>query len=748
MARFLIALAYVSLTLTDQNPGPVRDRRIEPILSFESQSVAGPLADWGGAPTKTLFADGQVVHSGKFSARIERTADSPNQFSSLTRQMPVDFTGSRIEFRGFLRTEDVSGFAGLWMREDDDANAGVAFDNMQSRGLQGTTEWTEYSIVLPLKPEARRLYYGVLASGTGKTWADDLQLLVDGKSIWEAPHFEPVKTAINLDHEFDSGSGISATNLTGVQIANLATLGKVWGFLKYHHPAIAGGKRHWDYDLFRVMPAILAAPDHATANAALLRWIDSLGAVAPCKPCATLNDRDLDLPPQHAWIADELLLGVDLSHRLLSIDVNRPAGDKQFYISRVPEVANPVFENEPAYSALKVPDAGFQLLGLYRYWNIIEYWSPNRKVMGEDWNQILTDFIPRIAFAKDRDAYQTEFMALIAKVNDTHANLWSSIRLRPPLGDCQLPVTLRFIENRAVVVDPGAVTPLKAGDIIDQLDGVPVAKLVETWTPLYADSNQAARLRDMAASMTRGACGKATVSVIRGSEQLKIAATRVPPIAARFAHDLLGDTFRRLSDDVAYLKLSSVKVADAAHYIDAAAGTKGLIIDIRNYPSEFMVFALGSLLVDRPTEFVRFTIGDASNPGAFHWGPPLSLQPARPHYPGKVIVLVDEITQSQAEYTTMAFRAAHATVLGSTTAGADGNVSQIALPGGLNTMISGIGVFYPDKKPTQRVGIVPDVEVKPTIAGIRDGRDELLEAAIRQILGPEVIAAQIEKMIH
>lgn len=61
-------------------------------------------------------------------------------------------------------------------------------------------------------------------------------------------------------------------------------------------------------------------------------------------------------------------------------------------------------------------------------------------------------------------------------------------------------------------------------------------------------------------------------------------------------------------------------------------------------------------------------------------------------------------------------------------------------------MISGIGVFYPDKRPTQRIGIVPDVEVRPTMAGIRSGRDEVLEEAIRQILGRNVPAGQIEKM--
>jgi C-terminal processing protease CtpA/Prc len=75
-----------------------------------------------------------------------------------------------------------------------------------------------------------------------------------------------------------------------------------------------------------------------------------------------------------------------------------------------------------------------------------------------------------------------------------------------------------------------------------------------------------------------------------------------------------------------------------------------------------------------------------------------------------------------------------AVVVGSTTAGADGNVSAFFLPGGITSMFSGIGVYYPDGKPTQRIGIVPDVEVKPTIKGIKEGRDELMEKAI-EIIG-------------
>ncbi|MFO0072385.1 MAG: S41 family peptidase, partial [Gemmatimonas sp.] len=180
----------------------------------------------------------------------------------------------------------------------------------------------------------------------------------------------------------------------------------------------------------------------------------------------------------------------------------------------------------------------------------------------------------------------------------------------------------------------------------------------------------------------------------------------------------------------------SVVAASAASYIEQAQRARVLVIDIRNYPSDFMVFALGGLLVGSPAPFARFTVGDASNPGAFRWGPFASHTPRTPRFTGTVVILVDETTQSMAEYTAMAFRVAPgAIVVGSTTAGADGNVSRFPLPGNVEGMISGIGVFYPDGRPTQRIGIVPDLGVRPTVAGIRAGRDEVLEAGVSRALG-------------
>lgn len=61
------------------------------------------------------------------------------------------------------------------------------------------------------------------------------------------------------------------------------------------------------------------------------------------------------------------------------------------------------------------------------------------------------------------------------------------------------------------------------------------------------------------------------------------------------------------------------------------------------------------------------------------------------------------------------------------------NTIDVTLVGGHQTYITGIGVFYPDGRETQRIGIVPDIEVKPTVQGIKDGKDEVLERAIEFI---------------
>jgi hypothetical protein len=444
----MVALPAFTLPLAAQNARVP----LEQMLTFEAPHAGDMPGGWGGAPVGTIFVDSKVVHGGKQSVRLERDANSPNAFTTVTSSLPLDFTGSNIELRGFIRTEDVTEYASLWMREDG-PNGSLAFDNMQRRAVKGTTPWTEYSIVLPLRPAATRLYFGFLFSRTGKAWADDLELLVDGKPISAAPKTE--KTVLDTDHEFDFGSNVVLTELSKAQIENLATLGRVWGFLKYHHPLVTSGRRHWDYDLFRVMPAVLKARDRAEANKALSEWIRGLGEVSACNPCAALDESNLQTKPDVGWIGDDALLGAELSASLRFVYKNRASDAKQFYVSKNAGIGNPQFDHELAYPDKRFPDAGYRLLALYRLWNIVEYHAPDRNVIDEDLAKVLAEFIPKIGLAKDADEYQRELFELIGHVHDTHANLWSSMRVQPPVGGCMLPVEVRFIEGQAVVAGAG-----------------------------------------------------------------------------------------------------------------------------------------------------------------------------------------------------------------------------------------------------------------------------------------------------
>lgn len=707
-------------------------------MGFEVPFEGGIPRYWRGRPAETIARDGAVVHSGEAAVKIQRGAGRGDSVTTLDALIPIDFTGEKIELIGYLRTADVVGYAGLWLREDGSGGV-LALDTMQQRGVDGTRDWAEYRVELPLAAGARNLAFGTLLAGEGTLWADDLRIFVDGVPLRAVPRIE---TIIDKDREFVTGSGVSAETLSTQQIESLAVLARVWGFLKYHHPRVAQGELHWDFELFRVLPSVLAASSAAERNAALLAFSRRLGEPKPCDPCASAPN-DAALAPDIGWIEDEVLLGGALSGYLRDVHRNRFAAGEQFYVDRAPGVGNAVFTNEPTYDASVATDFGFRLLALFRYWNMVEYWFPYRDVIGTPWPHVLVDFIPVFAAAESFQEYNTALARLIVTINDTHAILQTSMNPLPPYGECLVPVALRFVENRATVAGyrhatKGPASGLQVGDVVVAVDGMPVERLVEEWRPYYPASNEPTRLGRMSMFVLRGPCEPTELRVRRGARDIDVRAERIPGAEIDYrvlaTHDKAGETFQWLADDVAYLKLSTIRQAGVLGIREALQRARGLVVDIRNYPSEFVTFTLGGHFVREQTPFARFTSPDLANPGAFSLNGPISLQPLSPHFGGPIAILVDEATVSQAEYTTMALRASpRAFVVGSTTQGADGNVTTLPLPGGLASRFSGLGVFYPDGSPTQRIGIVPDVVVAPTIEGIRLGRDEVLEAALREL---------------
>src|SRR6516162_222475 len=162
MRTLLIALVSgaLALSLSAQNVSTSKVTEISAlpqVLNFEDQQAVGAPAGWTSSPQETVSTDDKIVHGGHWATRLERKADSPGRFSNIHRAIPMDFAGKTVELRGFLRLEDVTGYAGFWMREDADGST-VAFDNMQSRKLKGTSDWTEFSVTLPVEAEGRQLF--------------------------------------------------------------------------------------------------------------------------------------------------------------------------------------------------------------------------------------------------------------------------------------------------------------------------------------------------------------------------------------------------------------------------------------------------------------------------------------------------------------------------------------------------------------------------------------------------------------
>ena len=228
----LLLIIFLAFAASGQSEKDAADLN----LDFEKISDNTKLPDkwlpWGQG--FDLKVDNTEKKSGNASVSMEPAAQvTENSFGAIGYRIPAAYAGKEIELRGFLKLKDVSGgFAGLLMRIDGEGGP-LQFDNMQTRNLGGSSDWTQYSIKLPLPEEAASIYVGAVLIGKGKVWVDDLQILIDGKDIREAKLRPLVVTKAALDKEFDKGSEVDALKLDRSRTEDLAVLGKGWGILKY-----------------------------------------------------------------------------------------------------------------------------------------------------------------------------------------------------------------------------------------------------------------------------------------------------------------------------------------------------------------------------------------------------------------------------------------------------------------------------------------------------------------------------------
>lgn len=541
-----------------------------------------------------------------------------------------------------------------------------------------------------------------------------------------------------------SGFSMTSDDLSDPRVpGNLETLCRVWGYAKYHHPVFCDTLCRVDVDsaLFALLPKVVHA-DRDTRNRHLLDWVRSLGAYTPNRvECEqTLAPYDLVETADLGWTADTVLLGGELS-KLLQ-DLRYAERDENYYLRMGTMENGPGYHylslrNERSYPTPQM-DSGLNLLTLFRLWNVIEYYAPNRSLTLHPWDEVLSTYIPLMGVETDGRCFARLYMRLIRELNDGHA----VAPVEMLFGQRMLPVWPLQAEGRLFVGYSGD-SALKRGDEVVAIDGEPISERLELLREYASRSNEAS-LRQ--ALRYYGLCTRRdTAEVVRrragACDTLRVATVPYGSVSPLYdPAQLVQPPFRLLADSVGYIYAGTFTREHLAEVGQALPRTRALIIDLRTYPMNVdgaLIALIGQSLRTESVVVRQALYQTLALPGLFYlqeqwlfedFGE-VAARCTEP-YKGRVILLVDEMTQSNPEFQAMAFQSCPQTLtIGSPTSGANGSIVWIPLPGQM-TSFSGIGVLYPDGTQPQTVGVRLDVEVLPTAEGLQAGRDEVLERAL------------------
>lgn len=557
---------------------------------------------------------------------------------------------------------------------------------------------------------------------------------------------EKEKPKATLDKEFATGSKIELSALTPMQVNNLTVLGKIWGFLKYHHPVMAKGNYNWDFELFRIMPKILAVKTDAERNQLLVKWITDLGTfkTAAVKP---VDAKQIKYRPNIDWFTTSGL-SKTLVEQLNQIRIADRTEENYYVKLYDAETPIAIFKNEAPYATFKYPDAGYRLLGLFKFWNIFEYFAPYKNLTDKPWGNVLKEYVPKFVTAKDELGYKLTVAALVAEIKDSHADISPyDNAFRNFYGTFKPNIEIVFVDNAPVVSYSNdeviGINTLKKGDVIQSINNVPVAHLMKEKLPYITASNLPTQLRKLALQFLRTTDTLMQVTYLRNSKVEKTTLKCFPYNRRNYTKAAPADTgFKLIDTDIAYIHPGRLNVKSLKEVMTVAMKTKAMVIDMRTYPKQSdFVWEIGKYLFAAPMEIARYTAGSTETPGLFTYMSDDYMKMLRigetraDNYKGKLMVLINEETQSLAELSVMALSTRPNTIIvGSQTAGADGTVGMpVTFPGGLASGFTQIGVYYPNGKETQRIGIVPNVVVKPTVKGIKEDKDEVLDKAIALI---------------
>jgi len=517
---------------------------------------------------------------------------------------------------------------------------------------------------------------------------------------------------------------------------------KVWGLLKYHHSEVSTCKVDWDAALLNTLPAVKTAESIEDFNDVLLNLLQAAGPMAPGKgelpyvPDELIVNRDFD------WLQDVVLRG-DVRDSLQAVLDNFRPHDICHVQYGTGYGGWLVFPGDNPNLDITLhetfPDESNRLLCMFTYWNILAWFNPNAGILDAPWDSTLHRNILDVAEAEDAQAFYDSYRHMAAGLNDAHVNGmigWTEeqYRLYGPK------IVLGWTSDGYTVV-MSDIPEIAVGDLLLSVDGTSVEELEEEARAVMSFGNPAVFRRDFCSHVLRGEYYSPIEVTLRNRDhgEYSYAGKRKHAMNSSWHNSyypcdsLARARWKILDGGVGYVHMGNLASYDVYAMYDDLRKLPAIIFDVRNYPRE-TIREIAEWMFPLELPFAWGVFPDVRYPGTYYGqmqkygtnGNPMA-------YNGNVIILCNAQTQSHAEWTCMILRAMPgAVVIGSQTAGADGNVSYWKLTRDIDAGFTSLGVEWPSASDgsTQRVGIVPDSIVIPSANDIIAGRDPVLEKAL------------------
>jgi len=410
-------------------------------------------------------------------------------------------------------------------------------------------------------------------------------------------------------------------------------------------------------------------------------------------------------------------------------------------------------QKDQPYAEMVFPNNEYRLLALFRYWNVVNYFFPYKHLIGDSWESVLPRYIRKFEANKDTVDYQLTVRELVTEMRDSHGVLRNANAATEKLGTHLPPVLMGYIETKSIVTKVlDDKLPIRVGDVVLAVDGEPVEKKREFLARYTAASTPQWLMKGVNARLLLGPKDSVVKLKVQGIEgetrdiELPRSESIMDPKWAGLM-ERSSPVMQVLLSGYGYVDLDRLQAGEVDKMFETIKATPAVIFDMRGYPNG-TAWSIAPRLTDkgnvvaalfsRPIlEAPSLTNSELADSASYSFSQRI---PDRQGdlYKGKVVVLINEDAISQAEHTCLFFEAAtEVTFIGTPTAGANGDVTYMVLPGNLTISFSGHNVRHADGRQLQRVGIQPTIKVAPTIRGLVDGRDEILEAAVKFLQGQQ-----------